>query len=527
MKQASDEPTTSTGKRARSRLFTVQQVMQTLADSDSDEAEFDQDYALSSDTDTESEQSSASDNEDRPRSSGSGSTTSRSRSRMGRVPQTADSGDGFVDDGWSRNFAAPTVDLNFNEDGNGPVNLPGSLTEESSCVDFLSLFADENFWQNLTAMTNSRAHQTLAAKPNNYYAKLFKDATVAEMKAFIGLRIYMEYLCIKPSYRDYWTNEGQDFLGFTPGYRSVMTRDRFFALWTFLHVMDEEDTEIDKTDKIYKVRPFLEHLLPKFRHYYRPKQYLSLDEGMIPTKNRLAIKQYLKDKPTKWGIKSFLLCEGDTGYIVNADIYTGAVPMPVPELGAVGNTVIRLLTCGMENQSHVLAMDRYYNSVTLSKYALTELQTGIVGTLMQNRKHFPVSLKSVKKLARGDSRYLCKNSVTCMVWQDKKPITFISNFHDPEQTGVATRRNKDGTLLEITMPQLVKDYNLYMGGCDKNDQMTRLHRSRRHYRWPRRLFIKIFMWACYNSYVLYLSKQDGTKKKPIFHKVYLDTLLLS
>ena len=73
MKRASDKPTTSTGERARSRRFTVQQVMQTLLDPDSDGAEFDQDYALSSDTDydTESEQS-------RPRSSGSGSTTSRS-----------------------------------------------------------------------------------------------------------------------------------------------------------------------------------------------------------------------------------------------------------------------------------------------------------------------------------------------------------------------------------------------------------------------------------------------------------------
>ena len=40
-----------TGKRPRSRRFTVQQVMQTLADPDSDGAEFDQDYALSSDTD--------------------------------------------------------------------------------------------------------------------------------------------------------------------------------------------------------------------------------------------------------------------------------------------------------------------------------------------------------------------------------------------------------------------------------------------------------------------------------------------
>ena len=72
-----------TGKKAESRLFTVQQVMQTLADSDSDGAEFDQDYCLSSITDTESEQSSASDNEDRPRSSVSGSTISRSRSTRG------------------------------------------------------------------------------------------------------------------------------------------------------------------------------------------------------------------------------------------------------------------------------------------------------------------------------------------------------------------------------------------------------------------------------------------------------------
>ena len=55
--------------------------------------------------------------------------------------------------------------------------------------------------------------------------------------------------------------------------------------------------------------------------------------------------------------------------------------------------------------------------------------------------------------------------------------------------------------------------------------MTRLHRSRRHYHWPRRLFIKIFMWACYNLYVLYLSKQDGAKK-PLYFTSYIQTLCL-
>ena len=42
---------------------------------------------------------------------------------------------------------------------------------------------------------------------------------------------------------------------------------------------------------------------------------------MIPTNNRLAIKQYIRDKPVRWGIKSFLLCEAKTGYILDAEIY--------------------------------------------------------------------------------------------------------------------------------------------------------------------------------------------------------------
>ena len=115
---------------------------------------------------------------------------------------------------------------------------------------------------------------------------------------------------------------------------------------------------------------------------------------MIPTKNRLAIKQYIKDKPTKWGIKSFLLCESQTGYIVNAEIYTGAAPIVATELGAVGNTVARLLISReKEKKAHIIVMDRYYNSVTLARYMLNELQTGLVGTLQQNRTFFPLSLK--------------------------------------------------------------------------------------------------------------------------------------
>lgn len=144
---------------------------------------------------------------------------------------------------------------------------------------------------------------------------------------------------------------------------------------------------------------------------------------------------------------------------------------------------------------------------------------------MTNRKHHPNDLKNKKLLKnRGDSEFRCRGHLTALAWMDRKTIHFLSNFHDPNDMTTATRRNKDGTQVEVPMPKLVKDYNKYMGGCDLNDQMTRLYKSRRHYRWPRRLFIKFIMWAFFNSYVLY---QEKTKpKKPSFRK-YVDSLCLS
>ena len=63
-----------------------------------------------------------------------------------------------------------------------------------------------------------------------------------------------------------------------------MIADRFLAIWNYHHLVDEQDTSVDKTDKIYKVRPMLDVFVPKFCHYFVPRQYLSVDEGMIPTK---------------------------------------------------------------------------------------------------------------------------------------------------------------------------------------------------------------------------------------------------
>ena len=272
----------------RNRLLTCDQVLDhwdsdeelnTQNDSDYDENDLvsDADDMLSSDEEEDPVQPSG----DAQPATGA---VPRPRQRgANRVPSKFETG-------WSDTFdnARPTTVHDFNPPGPfGPQNMPAHINAESTEADFLNLFLDDEFWDNLTNQTNNRAQQKKRDKPN-YYTKNFSDVEVRDMKAFLGLRLTMEYSgIVKPRFEDYFREN--NFLLNMPGFRDVMPRDQFMAIWGFLHIVDEEDRTIDKEDKIYKVRPMLNHILPRFRYFYTPKQHLGLDEGMIPEKNCLGI----------------------------------------------------------------------------------------------------------------------------------------------------------------------------------------------------------------------------------------------
>ena len=51
-----------------------------------------------------------------------------------------------------------------------------------------------------------------------------------------------------------------------------------------------------------------------------PPEYVTIDKVMIPFKGRLGFKQYMKDKPTKWGIKVFTMSDAANGYIYRLQV---------------------------------------------------------------------------------------------------------------------------------------------------------------------------------------------------------------
>ena len=279
----------------------------------------------------------------------------------------------------------------------------------------------------------SRAGQAIQAA--SYYAKNFNPVAVPELKAFLCLRLQMEKCVIRPQYETYWQGAGHNFIVHTPGFREVMEHDCFIALWDLLHLVNQMDKAMDKSDKIYKVRPMLDRMLPLFRHYYSPRQQLSLDEGMIPTKNRLDIKKYICDKPVRWGIKSFLLCEAKMGYILDAEIYTGRVKdRHWPILGSASSVVRRLVeNSQVTNKNHMLFMDPFYNSVALFHLLKNELGVLAAGTVIPSRKHYPKELGR-RLTERGRYEFLCQGTLCAIILEGPQVHPLLEQLPRPEES---------------------------------------------------------------------------------------------
>ncbi|XP_069800973.1 piggyBac transposable element-derived protein 4-like [Dendropsophus ebraccatus] len=171
---------------------------------------------------------------------------------------------------------------------------PSGFTE----IDFFKLFFSDELISLMVVQTNLYAQQFLAQHPVSSFfsgSHSWTPVDAAEMTTFWGLLLHMG-LVKKPRIRQYWS---VDILYNTPIHRMAMTRHRFEAILKFLHYNDNArcpPRDDPSYDRLYKIRPVIDHLAAKFSEVYIPGKYISIDESLVSFKGRVQFRQYLPSK---------------------------------------------------------------------------------------------------------------------------------------------------------------------------------------------------------------------------------------
>lgn len=352
-------------------------------------------------------------------------------------------------------------------------------------IDFFYKFYPKSIFAHIAQETNRFAAQYFDNPDPLPGASRFRDwndTDEGEMRAFTALQLGMG-IVTKASIPNYW--EKQCFVISTPGFGEVMPRNRYQVLNSFLH-FNNNDNQVARGepgfDPLFKVRPLIDSSLPTYKEEFSPGAQLSVDESLAPFKGRISYKQYIPNKPKKWGIKMWVLCDAKTGFCLEWIPYTGHVAAPAGSTDSVTERIVKRLVEPYYQTNRTVYMDNYYTSIPLFRELKRE-GLGACGTIRQNRRGLPDDIRSGRlRLNRDDDpAYFVQDELLAVTWHDTKRVHVISTVDDNTTIEKRVRsRHHEGGHRSVKKPSAVANYNKYMNGVDKLDQKMS------YYRFPHR-----------------------------------------
>ncbi|XP_055083259.1 piggyBac transposable element-derived protein 4-like [Periophthalmus magnuspinnatus] len=416
-----------------------------------------------------------------------------------------------------------------------PVRTPGPNIDTSKNWSPLSLF-HLYFSTKVVKTIINNTNANAARKKAGGMAFKWEDLTVKDFYIFLSIILFMGLVPV-PQRSDYWRARWPYNFPFP---RKSMTRDRFEAIMWSLHLSNlKEDEENERKkhtpdyDRLQKIKPLYTDIIHACRSFFQPYQHISIDERMVATKARISIKQYIKNKPIKWGYKLFVLADSLTGYTWNFFVYTGKSASTSTASHGLGySTVMDLMPLGLLGRGYKLYTDNFYTSATLLN-DLLELNTAACGTLRKNHVDFPQSKNDLPKNAqRGDMRWMRSGQLLFVKWMDTREVAICSTIHKADSGQTVKRKVKEDGLWQtkdIPVPDSIVDYNANMGGVDLSDALigyyTVHHKTKK---WYKTFFYHFLDIAIVNSFLLhkelFKQRQDPTQTKPLTQKVFREQL---
>jgi len=323
------------------------------------------------------------------------------------------------------------------------------------------LASEMDFFQQMLTL---QTIETIASNTTAYaHSKGMSDTwktSAEEMWLFIAVHIYMGIVPL-PRAPMYWEDAWlQVFVA------NAFSRNRFQELLRFFHIAPPSPPASRHT-VLDKVAPLITACQHSFSSYFSPVQVLVVDEAMVAFKGRESMKQYIRSKPTRWGYKVW--CVASDNYLLNFDVYRGRQKRKCDNT-SIHDTVVQLVQ-PYSRRGHVLFVDNLFTSPALFDH-LERIGIRACGTLRPGRKGLPPDLKATgKQLGKGERASWQRGNLSCLAWMDRRLVYFLTSHVGVDIMVSFDQQRGDNTMVTVTKPRVVHEYNLCRGGVDTVDQL--------------------------------------------------------
>ncbi|XP_018570593.1 piggyBac transposable element-derived protein 3-like [Anoplophora glabripennis] len=241
--------------------------------------------------------------------------------------------------------------------------------------------------------------------------------------------------------------------------------------------------------------------LPSYRDFWSAQMELRDSYISNLMSRRSSIRQYMPNKPIKWGYKVWTRADVH-GYIDEFQIYTGKVNETAEK--ELGPRVITDLTRSLVGKHYFVYFDNYFTSLVLLRQLQKE-NIHATGTIRKKRKGIPDDFKTDKELKRGDFDWrVTDDGISCVKWMDKRIVLLGSNYENPSDTDHVVRRKKNGEMENVPCPKVLKNYNQNMGFVDKADMLKKTYQmDRKSKKWWPRIFWHFIDVSVVNAFIIF------------------------
>ena len=179
--------------------------------------------------------------------------------------------------------------------------------------------------------------------------------SLQELNTFIGIIIFTSFNR-RHAQRDYWSTD--PFLHAEP-VSKAMSRNKFEMIKSFLKLSKPEDE--DKQNKVWRVQKIVDIFKKNLLQFGIFSSALPVDEMTVKFFGKVSIKQFIKSKPTRYGIKLWGLCSSG-GYLFNFDIYCGKNSETGTQLSKIvqGSRVVITMLQPLLTSTSIQKLDKFH-----------------------------------------------------------------------------------------------------------------------------------------------------------------------